>query len=337
MSASISVSAPGKLLLTGEYAVLEGAPAVSAAVDVRAQVDITSSSNHALHVVNSGEQFVFIPDENGTLSWQQDPGSYAALVEAAFPLIIAAGKDVDAFIVSIDTRDFFITSESGEVTKMGIGSSAAVAVSLTAAFQLLVGEQPSLEKALEVHAHFQQQQGSGIDVVNSWFGGLIGKSGDSIAMLAWPEGLNVLAISTGVAASTTDKLKSLEAFSLADPEACSKAFAALGHAASEAAQSWQAGSAEDVLESLRNYADVLQGFDVASGLDIWSQPHREIAEIAARYGVVYKPSGAGGGDFGVAFTCDDAALGNFATETNAAGYQIAKFGWSKTGIKVSKR
>jgi phosphomevalonate kinase len=336
MSVNISVSAPGKLVLTGEYAVLEGAPAVSAAVDVRAQVDITASTNHALHVVNSGEQFVFVPDENGALSWQQDPGSYAALVEAAFPLITAAGREIDAFTVSIDTRDFFITSESGAMTKTGVGSSAAVAVSLTAAFQLLVGDQPSLEKALEVHARFQQQQGSGIDVVNSWLGGLISKTSNTITTLAWPEGLHVLAVSTGIAAATTDRLKRLEEFNVADPQAYKKAFDELGYAANNAAQSWQGGSAEDVLESVRNYAVALEGFGAAAGLDIWSEPHRKIAEIAARYGVVYKPSGAGGGDFGVAFTCDDAALGNFATETNLAGYQIARFGWSETGIKVRK-
>ena len=41
MKNSVIASAPGKVILCGEYAVLDGAPAICMAVDRRARVEIT--------------------------------------------------------------------------------------------------------------------------------------------------------------------------------------------------------------------------------------------------------------------------------------------------------
>ncbi|MGI9291866.1 MAG: hypothetical protein ACR2QG_11420, partial [Gammaproteobacteria bacterium] len=155
------VSAPGKLVLSGEYAVLEGAPAIAAAVDVRAEVRVEPADQFALQVVNTGERFGFDLDGSGLLQWQQDPGEFAGLLETAFIVLTDNLDVIDPFVCSIDTRDFFADTENGERTKIGVGSSAAVAVCLTAAFQLIVGQAPAMTRAMEVHADFQNQQGSG--------------------------------------------------------------------------------------------------------------------------------------------------------------------------------
>ena len=49
---SVAASAPGKVVLAGEYAVLDGAPAICAALDRRARVQIApSGTDH--HVVEA--------------------------------------------------------------------------------------------------------------------------------------------------------------------------------------------------------------------------------------------------------------------------------------------
>jgi phosphomevalonate kinase len=339
MMRKITASAPGKLVLTGEYAVLEGAPAVSAAVEVRARVDLelNDMGSYELRVVNTDENYLFEIEKSGVVHWQQDPGQYAAVLESALPQLLSAVSvdELAPFTVAIDTREFFERPESGELRKLGIGSSAAVAVSLTAALQVLTGEAPALANSLQVHAVFQGQKGSGIDVASSWLGGLICKSGDTIETLPWPDGLKVMAVSTGIAASTTEKLQQLDEFRRADEQAYKRVFDQLGDAARLAAQSWQSGSAESVLEAVSNYADSLQQLDEVSALGIWSQPHRELAGLAAEHDLVYKPSGAGGGDYGVAFSLSDDALGAFSASALKAGYQPATFGWSDAGVKIS--
>jgi mevalonate kinase len=42
--------------------------------------------------------------------------------------------------------------------------------------------------------------------------------------------------------------------------------------------------------------------DEAAGIGIFSPVHERLRAIAVKHGAVYKPSGAGGGDFGIALT-----------------------------------
>src|SRR5690606_42155959 len=71
-------SAPGKAVLIGEYAVLEGAPAVAMALDRRARVGLASGNGpgHAVRSLNSGARARFGPMPGGGLAWQ-DRGAQA--------------------------------------------------------------------------------------------------------------------------------------------------------------------------------------------------------------------------------------------------------------------
>ena len=68
---------------------------------------------------------------------------------------------------------------------------------------------------------------------------------------------------------------------------------------------------------------------------IWSAAHKELLAVAQRAGVVYKPSGAGGGDYGLAFAIERERLAEFGERASAAGYSEAVPGWSDTGLEVS--
>ena len=47
---TISTSTPGKLILLGEYAVLEGAPAIVAAVNKFAKITLNNSIDHNFYI-----------------------------------------------------------------------------------------------------------------------------------------------------------------------------------------------------------------------------------------------------------------------------------------------
>ena len=76
----MQVSAPGKLILTGEYAVLDGAPGLAMAINRRARVRLEPSQDKAWHLVSLQDQrstcsFTF--DEQGLPRWDQ-PASKSA-------------------------------------------------------------------------------------------------------------------------------------------------------------------------------------------------------------------------------------------------------------------
>ena len=66
--------------------------------------------------------------------------------------------------------------------------------------------------------------------------------------------------------------------------------------AGAAALACSEGSVEDMLEEFARYRDQVAIFGKAVGIDILSRPHRELAALGEACQVVYKSSGAGGGD-----------------------------------------
>ena len=132
--------APGKLVLCGEYAVLDGAPAISAAVD-------------------SGVMVTHAPSPSRRI---QTPGDDDRFVRAALD---AAGA-VDGAWCFADWRPL------PTATKPGIGGSAAATVAATLAACPGLDPAPLHAKAQAVH-HAVQGSGSGVDVATSAWGGVI--------------------------------------------------------------------------------------------------------------------------------------------------------------------
>src|SRR3954452_24923973 len=96
-------TAPGKLILTGEYAVLDGAPAIVVAVDRRAVARRNAIPR------GSSPFLVAVAEEIAARRGASDPAARAALE------------------VSVDSAAFY-----HRASKLGLGSSAAVTVAATA-------------------------------------------------------------------------------------------------------------------------------------------------------------------------------------------------------------
>jgi phosphomevalonate kinase len=344
VSTLLTASAPGKLVLTGEYAVLENAPAVSAATNLRATVELglTTEDKHELHVLNTSAVYRFTVSDRGELQWLDAPGEHGTLLTAAAQVIDLqpAFNDGQHVTISIDTRDFYRLSQTGDPVKKGIGSSAAIAVALTAALQKFVGTEADINTALELHQSFQGSRGSGIDIVTSWHGGLVEMQPGNppcVQKLHWPEGLQVLPVWTGQAASTTDKLRQLEDFRANNPAVCQQQFAALCAASASAAQCWQSTDVTELLAAISSFAETLKNFDAAASLGIWSDVHGRLQALAAECGVIYKPSGAGGGDYGLAFAAEVSGIRQFEAAVLAEGFVTDDVEWGESGLLLTTR
>ena len=184
----VTASAPGKVVLCGEYAVLDGAPAIAMAVNRRASVTIDAASD-------AGVTSLGLAGDTDT-----------RLLDGVCDTLAIDRPDAAIVLDSLAFAD----TPSG--TKLGIGSSAALTVALVGALAPPgLGPIRLFETALAAHRRFQDGRGSGVDIAASSAGGLIEYRIDATPRsLAWPADLHYALLWSGIAASTTSRLATLE-------------------------------------------------------------------------------------------------------------------------------
>ena len=303
----VTASAPGKVVLSGEYAVLGGAPAVSMAVNRRATATV--------HTIDGDDHVL---DVAGTAV----PGDFA-LFDAVVGQVCPRG---DArFHARLDTTAF---AEGGR--KLGIGSSAAIAVALAAALD--PDGRATLENAFAAHARLQGGVGSGIDVATSATGGLIGfRRGAPVSVIDWPARLSYALLWSGVPASTSARVRA------ADMSAGTVVRRTLDERAAAAAEAWASGDAGRVLAATAAYADALRAFSDEQDLDVFAAGHDAMSRAADRQGLVYKPCGAGGGDVGIVLGRDDDSVASFAESAEARGFSKLDIVLDPDGVRVTRQ
>lgn len=329
MTGTVLASAPGKAVLSGEYAVLHGAPAVAMAVNRRATVRIEPTTDDCHSVEAPGYSATtgrFRLDRSGVewLDGGEDYGLFAA--------VLAAGthdlSEPCHFV--LDTRAFADT-DSGD--KLGLGSSAALSAALAfAASERAAEDAHPMIAAAGGHREFQRGSGSGVDVATSLAGGLIeyrmGESG--WLLLDWPEALCAGFYYSGVSADTRDKVaKAAES----NDEATR---IELIDAASRLAERWRQSHADSIVDETRRYAQVLRRFSDARGLDMFAAGHDRMADAADELALAYKPSGAGGGDIGVVFGTDRMSVDVFSSVAESLGFRPLDLELDPLGARVSQ-
>jgi phosphomevalonate kinase len=309
---SVTTSAPGKVVLSGEYAVLDGAPAISMAINRRAVVTLAPASG-----------------DNATV---RSIGLAGRTERTLFDCAVKAGdfKDTDGCSLVLDTSAF-VDAESGE--KYGIGSSAALMVALCKALaRREAGDDEVREIAAKAHRDFQHGIGSGVDIATSITGGLLEfRMPDARATkLAWPKDLNFALMWSGVTASTRERVDRL-AVSDAMPSR-----SALSDAALTTAAAWQSGSATDVIAAYEGYVKILMSFSVDHGLGIFEAGHDALVQDAFDDGLVYKPCGAGGGDIGIALATDSTQLRGFVERAKESGFKHLDVDIDTQGVQITR-
>lgn len=323
---NIQTSAPGKVFIAGEYAVLDGAPAICMAVDCRAHVSITESDQDFHRVIAPGHsqltgRFRAMPR---ALEWLQGESEYT-LLTAVWEELGATPRGYLSIV--LDTSEF-VDAKTG--IKLGVGSSAALTVALAAALDLALGGGQSVDRiARDAHRNLQHGAGSGADIACSLHGGVIAyRMGENMpTSLSWPAGLHYALLWSGVGATTTAQLARLAATSIGTTRAD------LGVAASNVATAWCDGEITGIIAALQEYAVALRRFDAEHKLGIHAAGHAELASAADSCGVLYKPCGAGGGDLGIVIASDAAAVDVFVSKARDNGFRHVRMAVEATGLR----
>jgi phosphomevalonate kinase len=261
----MKVRAPGKLLLTGAYAVLGGAPAIVLAIDRYAVADSTRPAASP-------------PPE----------------------VRVALGAEVPPEVALGDLQD-----ETGQKLGLGSSAAAVVAALGCRAWARGEDPRLPLVRArifrLARAAHARVQNGgSGVDVAASVHGGALryalSGEGASLRAVEPPAGLVVVTYFTGVSARTSQLRASFDRLRAKDPR--SAVFDALRTRAERAADTFAAGAPEFV-SAARDFAASLETLGTAADAPIVPPSFRDLSRAAADEGAAFFPSGAGGGDVAV--------------------------------------
>lgn len=353
----VIASAPAKLVLVGEYAVLHGAPALVMAVNRRAVATIQPSDDETCRVrapaIGASEvRFVIRP--TGGIAWidiDLDTRKRFRLVEDTLVSLGAQGgvdfSKLASFQADLDTEAFFLHDPAGRRVKLGLGSSGALTVAFASALAEFAGgpsrPQPGpawLAQLLQAHWLFQQGSGSGLDVAASCYGGLIGyRRGEipdrpEVVRLRRPEDLEILVVWSGRAASTTEFLRRIEAYQRRDPRGHEARMDRLGEIADSAIRYLRAADTGSFVGSVADYGEALRALGDAAGVAIFSPEHQHIQELAHRAGAVYKPSGAGGGDVGVAVAASKRVLAELGQGLASEGFPTLALQEDPQGLHI---
>ena len=227
MSATITSSAPGSLMISGEHAVLHGRHALVGAVDQRVRVTLTPRADDTIRIcsalgerrmprtqIDASEPFTFI---GAALAHHAAalPGGCDVVVEADFP------HDI------------------------GLGSSAAVTVATLAALQAWCrGDQPEGEtlrqEALQV-VRSVQGMGSGSDVAASVFGGVVLYRMQRGVLERFEALPDIALVYAGYKTPTPDVVRRVEERRRAAPDLFEPLFEQFDRATLAAASAWRAG------------------------------------------------------------------------------------------------
>lgn len=270
-------TAPGKVMLAGEYGVLGGGLAILAAVDRRA----VARSAH--------------------------PGATPAPLS---PFLAAAREVVGAVLgedaarifdrIEVDTRAL----SDGE-RKLGLGSSAAATVAAVALAAGAGGERDLplvIRLSLDAHARAQGGRGaagSGADVVAVAHGGVIGfRAGGGVRRLAVPASLRLHFAWTGTPADTATLVAAVTAARAheATATATGAALAASTSAAEALATAFDGHDASAVVAAFGDGARAMAALAKASGVALVPASLAVLAARLAPLGAACKTTGAGGGD-----------------------------------------
>ena len=164
----VIASAPAKVILFGEHFVVYGEPAIAIAIDKRAYAEATLRKDKLIYInsVNLGVSGFF---KGKYFQPEKNKAALDKLVPIKNSVTRVLGKANETIGVNIDIQSDIPASA-------GLGSSAAVAVSTTAAVGHLVGVELSNEDVFEIALDAERLihgTPSGIDPAISTYGGTI--------------------------------------------------------------------------------------------------------------------------------------------------------------------
>lgn len=303
-------TAPGKLFLVGEYAVLEGAPALLTTVPQRASVSLTAAAQPTV---------VSLTHETQTLTLDtalQQLTLLAAVVEQ-----LDAREQLDGHELRLDTAEFFRNvPQHNRNIKLGLGSSAALTAALVKCLLPTANRKAQLAAAIDCHKRFQSGKGSGADIALSITDqSIVFEMSLPPEPITLPSDLHLLAIWSGAAASTTGFLSAMDAWKSDHATTYADCLQALSETAINSTNAISDADTAAFVKLYHQYDRQLDNLSRISGVHFYNEPHEMMRKKVESAHCAYKPSGAGGGDFGIACSTNENDLISLANTLDQSG------------------
>jgi len=298
----MKVVAPGKLLLAGAYAVLEGSPALVVAVDRYAVADGTQRASRPTPEVLAALSAEEAPEVDASAlrdgGFKLGLGSSAAMLVASLGVAYArAGKDLRALVV----------------------------------------RHALFAEARRAHAQVQSG-GSGVDVAASVYGGALEYTleADGSARaepLTLPTGMVIDVFWCGNPSVTTSMRARVDTLRDRDASVYRARIDAVGSAARAAVAAGRADDLHGFLAATREGAAALAALGRDSNAPIFPDSTGALVPLAEEEDGAFLPSGAGGGDVFVHLGQGDASP-RFVAAATAAGMRRVPMRRDSEGVHL---
>jgi phosphomevalonate kinase len=339
---------------------MEGAPALVMAVDKFAMVELETQSKDNFSVdapdINiSNKDFKIHQNGSPVLTeslselQRQKLNFFTNTIQIVWNYLNKKGYYASpGFHIKLDTSNLF---EKSSHIKLGLGSSAALTAALIGG--LLKFSIPSfdetnkrsmiLELAILAHRKAQGEIGSGIDIAASVYGGLLSykipttkfKQPSVLEKLILPANLYIFPVWTSSSASTRVYVEKYKRFKLKNSLKFQTLIEKMTEISQTGIESFKNGNTSIFMQKIKSYYEHLKKLGELCEIPIISLAHQEIAEIAYSNGAVYKPSGAGGGDFGLIFGISPTLSEQITNRLSEKGFRIMPLSINYKGVETA--
>lgn len=309
---AIRVSAPGKLLLLGEFGVAFGGFGMAMAVNRRV---------------------VLYPAPS-------EPVDLENLVDFC--------RDFAAQRLGVERPRLAWRCNSSRLyeddVKLGLGSSAAIAVAAVSSLFVEMEREISstsaqdsiLRLSLAVHGAAQGGGGSGIDVAASLFGGVVGLSAGKPAEVKpcrLPEDLRLVTVWSGEAASTPTLLGAVRKFAENSPEQFDVLMSEMRRVVEPFFLAPR--GVGDWIVAVQRYGALMDRLGREADVGIVTPGIRRLTALATDLGGTAKPSGAGGGDVVLGYFSNEEAAAEFRGAARDAGVVPLDLAIEPVGVRAA--
>ncbi|MEV0253814.1 phosphomevalonate kinase [Streptomyces sp. NPDC050732] len=333
--------APGKLFVAGEYAVVEpGNPAILIAVDRYVTVTVSDPGDPGVALSSDLTPYTaHCRWRDGRIDGAEPRDAHllresfahvAAAVETVGRLLAERGLPEPALDISVSSE----LHDNG--TKFGFGSSGAVVVATVAALAAHCGlhltRDARYRLAMLATAGLEPRASGGDLAAGTWGGWIAYRAPDRAAVLdlaaragveealrvPWPghdvrrlpqpAALSLEVGWTGTPASTSSLVSGLDRKTWRGSASHRRFVETSNDFVHAAADALDRADHEGLLRQIRRARGELARIDEEAGLGIFTPRLTALCDAAEAVGGAAKPSGAGGGDCGIALLDADAAL-----------------------------